>query len=399
MPIGPENPCQRKLDGNLLPVAETLHRTIGAINILQKKPIFKSCLVDPFDVSPHKIELRRCSTISQMFFKPSPQRTPLIDDSQAEILQVELLEESRLSLNYLVLCVGSAGIATLGLVANNAAVIVGAMIVAPLMSPIRGLAFGILNQNNRLTKYALRSVFLGAFIGLLVSYAIAVPIRVPVLGSEILARTRPNVLDLAVAIFSGAIAIYARVRPKLADSLAGVAIAVALMPPLCVAGIGLAEQELLVTRGALGLYTTNLVGISLACMIVLILMGQRPQQRQFFSSSRVWGTLLLLIGIIVAGFSPLMERRTRFVRQEILEREVKTALLQDTLTFQRLELLSSDFNWLTSPPEVTLLVVGEQSLTSNQVSAIEEFIADKLGQSFKLVFRFVSFDRIESQSQ
>ena len=334
-----------------------------------------------------------------MFFKSSSQRHPLIDDNQAEVLQADLFEESRLSLNYIVLCVGSAGIATFGLIANNAAVIVGAMIVAPLMSPIRGLAFGILAQDNRLTKYALRSVFLGALIGLFVSYAIAAPIRVPVLGSEILARTRPNVLDLVVAILSGAIAIYARVRPKLADSLAGVAIAVALMPPLCVAGIGLAEQELLVTRGALGLYVTNLVGISLACMIVLILMGQRSQQRQVLSSSRVWGTLLLLIGIIVAGFSPLLERRTQFVRQEVLEREVKTALLQDTLTFQQLALLSSDFDWSTSPPEVTLFVVGERSLTPNQVRAIEEFIAEKLGQSFKLVFRFVSFDRIESQIQ
>ena len=332
-----------------------------------------------------------------MFFKSSSQHHPLIDESQADELQAELVEESRLSLNYLVLCVGSAGIATFGLIANNAAVIVGAMIVAPLMSPIRGLAFGILSQNNRLTKYALRSVFLGAFIGLFVSYALAAPIRVPVLGSEILARSRPNVLDLVVAFLSGAIAIYARVRPKLADSLAGVAIAVALMPPLCVAGIGLAEQEFLVTRGALGLYVTNLVGISLACMIVLMLMGQRSQQRQVLSSSRVWGTLLLLIGIIVAGFSPLLERRTQFVRQEVLEREVKTALLQDTLTFQRLELLSSDFDWSTSPPEVTLFVVGEQSLTPSQVNAIEEFIARKLGQSFKLVFQFVLFDRIESQ--
>ena len=94
-------------------------------------------------------------------FKMSSNRTSLIDYSQAEILQVDLLEESRLSLNYLVLCVGSAGIATFGLIANNAAVIVGAMIVAPLMSPIRGLAFGILTQNNKLTKYALRSVYMG----------------------------------------------------------------------------------------------------------------------------------------------------------------------------------------------------------------------------------------------
>ncbi|MGK7910188.1 MAG: DUF389 domain-containing protein [Synechococcus sp.] len=331
-------------------------------------------------------------------FKKRSNRMPLIDDSQIEILHADLLEESRLSLNYLVLCVGSAGIATMGLIANNAAVIVGAMIVAPLISPIRGLAFGILTQNNRLTKYALRSVLVGAFIGLFISYAIAVPIRVPLLGSEILARTRPNVLDLVVAIFSGAIAIYARVRPKLADSLAGVAIAVALMPPLCVAGIGLAEREILVTRGAMALYITNLVGISLACMVVLILMGQRSQQRKLFSSSRVRGALLLLVGIIVAGFSPLMERRARFVKQDILERELKVALLQDTLTFQRIELLSSDFNWSTSPPEVILLVVGEQALNSNQVRLIEEHIAERLSQEFKLVFRFIPFEHIESSS-
>lgn len=323
--------------------------------------------------------------------------TPQVTREQIEKLSADLLEESQLSLNYIVLCLGSAGIATLGLVANNAAVIVGAMIVAPLMSPIRGLAFGILVKNSKLTNRALQSILLGALLGIAMAYLLAAPIRVPILGSEILARTRPNVIDLAVAILSGAVAAYARVRPKIADSLAGVAIAVALMPPLCVAGIGLAEQQWFVSRGALGLYFTNFVGISLACLIVLLILGIDSQRGKPMNSARVWGALLLLMGVIVAGFSPLFERRDRFVRQEILEREVKTALLQETLTFQRLELLRSDFNWSSSPPEVTLLVVGETPLNAYQVGLIEDFIAERIGQRFKLVFRIVSFDLVESQ--
>ena len=93
-----------------------------------------------------------------------------------------------------------------------------------------------------------------------------------------------------------------------------------------------------------------------------------------------------------------MQRRDRFVKQEILEREVKQALLQDTLTFQRMELLRSDFNWATSPPEVSLLVVANSPLNSAQVGLIEDFVTNRTGQRFKLIFRIVPFDLVESQN-
>ena len=131
-------------------------------------------------------------------------------------------------------------IAALGLITNSSAVIIGAMIVAPLMNPILSLSFAIATANWALFFRSVVTIVLGSFLAMGVAALVTVVSPWDVVGSELLSRTRPTMLDLGIAIAAGAAGAFSLTRKSIASSIAGVAIAVALVPPLCVVGIGLA---------------------------------------------------------------------------------------------------------------------------------------------------------------
>ena len=295
-------------------------------------------------------------------------------------LQAELLTESTLDLSYLILIVGSCAIATFGLLSNSAAVIIGAMIVAPLMLPIRGLAFGALQGNITLFRQGLIALTVGTLLAVSMAWGLGMLVRLPSYGSEIWARSEPNLLDLGIAVAAGGISGYAKVEPKISGSLAGTAIAVALMPPICVIGLGLAQLNWSLSIGASLLYLTNLLGIALSCMLTFLVAGYTS-----FKSARkpLIGTLALTGALLI----PLGVSFARLIRQAHLETSVKQALLSKTVTFQRLELLKSETNWLANPPEVRLNVRAKAPVTPRQVQLLEEFIEREMGQPFTLIFQ------------
>ena len=186
-------------------------------------------------------------------------------------MQSELVEESILDINYVVLILGSCVIATLGLLSNSAAVIIGAMLIAPLMFPIRGLAFGALEGNVVLFRLSLLSIVVGTLLAIALAWFLGYLIRFPEFGSEVVARSKPTLLDLGIAVAAGGISGFAKVQPKVSGTLAGTAIAVALMPPICVIGLGLSQADWSLSLGATLLYLTNLLGITLSCMLTFLL--------------------------------------------------------------------------------------------------------------------------------
>jgi len=295
-----------------------------------------------------------------------------VEPSQLKQLVHELLEESSLDATYLVLIIGSCAIATFGLLANSTAVIIGAMIIAPLMLPIRGLAFGALIGNINLFRKGVIAVFLGTLLALLISCSIGWIVNLPSFGSEVLSRSKPNLLDLGIAVAAGCISGYAKVNSKISASVAGTAIAVALMPPICVIGLGLAKFNLSLSLGATLLYLTNL-------MLTFLFTGYSPVDRA--QKALLWA--LALTGALLI---PLTVSFTRLVRQAELETHLRKALLNRTVTFQRLELLKTDTDWLSNPPQVRLSVSAQEPVTSKQVSLLEAFIEKEIGQRFSLIF-------------
>ncbi|MEN9213882.1 MAG: DUF389 domain-containing protein [Gloeomargarita sp. DG_1_6_bins_138] len=294
-------------------------------------------------------------------------------------IQQDLCVESQLDTPYLVLIIGSCVIATLGLLSNSAAVIIGAMIVAPLMMPIRGLAFGALIGDVSLFRRALLSLVVGTTIAVILSCLLGVIAGFSVFGSEILARSTPNLLDLGIAVAAGGVCGYALVEPKVSATLAGTAIAVALMPPVCVVGLGLSQGNWVLSWGAFLLFLTNLLGIALACMVAFILAGYA----HWTKARGVLAVATVLTSVLVV---PLGISFLELTRQNRLEANLRQALLRGTITFQRVELIRARTDWYTNPPQTRLTVRAQQPITPHQVKLLEEFLERKMGQKFVLIF-------------
>lgn len=306
-------------------------------------------------------------------------------------IQLDLLAESTLDINYVVLIIGSCVIATFGLLSNSAAVIIGAMIIAPLMLPIRGLALGALAGNITLFRKGSIAIGTGTILAIILAWFLGLLVGLPELGSEVIARAKPTLLDLGIAVTAGGISGFAKIQPKVSGTLAGTAIAVALMPPICVVGLGLSQGNWSLSLGASLLYLTNLLGITLACMLTFLIAGYTPFHRAHKALN--WALALTAILVVPLGIS-----FAELIRQTQLEVSLKRALLNRTITFQRVELIKTDTNWLTQPPEVRLTVRTNQSLTPKQVRLLEEFVQKEMKQPIRLIFQVSKLEEVRRET-
>jgi uncharacterized hydrophobic protein (TIGR00271 family) len=182
----------------------------------------------------------------------------------------------------------SGAIATLGLALNSSAVVIGAMLVAPLLAPVLGLALALAVGDGRLAVQT-AIIVLGSTVGvILVGAALTAVLPFHTITLEISARTRPTTLDMAIAVFSGLVGAVVTVqrRSRLSAAIPGVAIAVALIPPLAVAGFGVGVGRGDLIRGSLLLYAANLAGIVLSGMAVFLVIGM--SRSEVLSAARRW---------------------------------------------------------------------------------------------------------------
>lgn len=211
---------------------------------------------------------------------------------------------SRFGVDFLTLIALSTGIASLGLIQNSPAVVIGAMLVAPLMTPMVGAGLALVQDNVVLAKEGARSIIYGfltaLFIGVVIGKCFGWVMPQGQLTSELLARGGPNALDLGVAILSGLAAAYAVARPNLSGALPGVAIAAALVPPIGTAGISLATGHLDNAQGAALLFGVNLVAIVLGAATTFWLIGVRPSSKGR-SKRRVWVRRIMISLLIALG--------------------------------------------------------------------------------------------------
>ncbi|MCB9643973.1 MAG: DUF389 domain-containing protein [Myxococcales bacterium] len=214
-------------------------------------------------------------------------------DRQARVdLFTHLQEGSRATFNFLALICLSTAIAALGLLQNSPAVVIGAMLVAPLMTPMLGAGLALVQGNLKLAKDSTNAILTGFLCSLAIGTLIGlIAIRLDI-TAEILARGAPNLLDLLIALLSGTAAAYALARPGLMAALPGVAIAAALVPPIASVGISLSHGQFSVAAGAAFLFFTNLTAIILASSLTFYLVGVRPDLRS--DQPRRWARRLLL---------------------------------------------------------------------------------------------------------
>ena len=308
-----------------------------------------------------------------------------MDSPHLNQVRSQLLDESKLDMPYLILIISSCMIATFGLLSNSTAVIIGAMLVAPLMLPIRGLAFGALVGDSFLFRTGSVSVVVGTILAVILSCLIGWLTGITNYGSEILARTQPDLLDLGIAVAAGAIGGYSKIQSKVSDTFAGTAIAVALMPPVCVVGLGLSQGNWILSRGATLLYLTNLLGIALACMVVFLSAGYAPLRQ---AGKPLLAAIILTSLLLI----PLGLSFSRLVQNARIQRSIRDALTNGTVTFQRLELTDLRVNWLEKTPQVLLSVNAQEAVTEKQVKLLESFLEREIGQQFTLIF---TINRVE----
>lgn len=186
-----------------------------------------------------------------------------------------------------VLLILSTAIATLGIMADSTAVVIGAMLVAPLMTPIMGVSVAIVNGWPRRVSLSFATIAGGVAVSVGVAWILAawVPQLVPIAAnSQIESRISPTLIDLLIAIAAGAAGAYATIDKRVSSSITGVAIAVALVPPLGVVGIMLKSAEYGDAGGAFLLFLTNLVAIILTASVVFVVGGLVPISQ--FKSNR-----------------------------------------------------------------------------------------------------------------
>ncbi len=321
-----------------------------------------------------------------------------------DLLRQEFQADARFGLVFVVLTVGSALIATLGLLANSAAVVIGAMVVAPWILPLQAMAFQVLRGNLTSFLKGLRTLALGVAIGMAVSLLVGWLVGLPSFGEEVLARTNPNLLDLGVALAAGGIAMFAKLRKEAISALAGLAIAVALVPPVCVVGLCLSAGAWGKAYGASLLFLTNLLGILSGAMVALALL-ERPFRSRLLRS-RLGLTSLGLTALLVVplggSFFNLMARSRREAEGRRIEELVTQSLRNETLTLGRdSELESLRIAWDRNPPLIVARVsVSDPGLPSfKQVADVQAFINRKLApRRFRLVVQRTAIEVVGPES-
>lgn len=242
-------------------------------------------------------------------------------------------------------------IASLGLNVNSTAVIIGAMLVSPLMGPIIGLGFGMAINDLSLLKKSFFSYLFAATVSLATSTLFFLLSPINEAHSELLARTSPNIYDVLIALFGGLAGILAISSKLKGNVIPGVAIATALMPPLCTAGYGLATLQFTFLFGALYLFIINTVFISLATLITIRFLKfpfkELPKKKDETKARRiVFGVVLITtlpsiyFGYDIVQQNKFQERASKFVENEaifpndyLLEKSIDTKNKSIILTY------------------------------------------------------------------
>lgn len=190
-------------------------------------------------------------------------------------------------------------IASIGLNTNSTAVIIGAMLISPLMGPIMGIGLGAAILDAELIKKAVKNLFFAVLIALFTSslYFLISPLHEA--KSELLARTQPTIWDILIALFGGLTGIIAGSRKNGSNAIPGVAIATALMPPLCTAGYGLASGNFIYLFGAFYLFTINCFFICLSTYWIIKLLKFKKEQGNFAPISEIIKRIIYISSVIL----------------------------------------------------------------------------------------------------
>ncbi len=261
-------------------------------------------------------------------------------------------------------------IASLGLNVNSTAVVIGAMLISPLMGPIVGMGLAVGINDSRLLSRSLKNYLLATTISVITAaiYFLLTPLTEA--QSELLARTSPTLYDVLIALCGGAAGILAISVGEKGNVIPGVAIATALMPPLCTAGYGLAMGNFSFFFGAFYLYFINTVFIALTTFVGVRLL--RFRRKQFIDAARFSKVKRYIIGIVVLTMLPAAYMTVQIVRESVLDSNMRK-FTKNELTFKGTQILSQKRDEKTK--QLNIVALGSP-ITSEAIKRAQARLAD-----------------------
>lgn len=283
-------------------------------------------------------------------------------------------------------------VASVGLNVNSAAVIIGAMLISPLMGPIVGAGFALGIYDFDLLKKSLRNLAIATIVSLVVStvYFFLSPFKD--VQSELLARTTPTIYDILIAFFGGIVGAISITRVEKGNPIPGVAIATALMPPLCTAGYGLATMNWAYFLGAFYLYCINCVFIGIATFVIIKFLKYpakkmvNPTQQRRVRQSITWLTIVMLVPSSYLAYKLYREQEFRKLTERFLEEEF--AEKGEVIVYRKI-------NMNSIPKKVELAFLSER-FEDDEITALNKKLEQTVDQQVQLIIRQDSTDRLSA---
>ena len=319
-----------------------------------------------------------------------------VSEEQEQLILRNLAEGAELHAPFFVLVGSSAVIAAFGMLMNSPAIIIGAMLVAPLMTPIFSLSVALIRGRTFLMRRALMVEVYGVLVAIAVAALIGLLVPEPEMTAEILARARPTLFDLAVALAAGLAGAFALVREEINEALPGVAIAVALLPPLAAVGLGVSLRRWDVAGGALVLFLANFVAIHLVSAAVFYLSGlaHHVVERNPLILLKNFGAaiVVLVVMVVFLGF-----QLSTLVQEAATGRTARAALGQQVRMIEGAQISEMNINCAADPCRIVATVETPQVFEPPLVAGIENVLSSEMGRDVSLVIRSVALSEASAE--
>lgn len=264
-------------------------------------------------------------------------------------------------------------VASVGLNVNAPAVIIGAMLISPLMGPIIGVGMGVGVNDFDLIKKSIKNLAVAVVISVITSAIYFYTSPLSDAQSELLARTNPTIWDVLIALFGGFAGIVAGSSKEKSNAIPGVAIATALMPPLCTAGFGLATGNIFYFLGAFYLFFINSVFISLSTFLMVRFL--KYPKKEFVDQLREKRVKTYIAIFVILTIVPSVYLGVQVVKESIFERNA-LQFIQEEFSFEGSRVISTSFDPKTAPPSVEISLYGErieQNLIDNAIGKKDQY--------------------------
>lgn len=329
---------------------------------------------------------------------------PIVQLKRRKFLYNSIQSNSSGDVTYYILVALAAVVATFGLLMNNTAVIIGAMLISPIMNPIIGISLSITLGDSKLFSKSIKSLILGSVLAVTVSVFVTMLIPTRSLTSEILSRSQPSIIDLLIALASGAAGAFTMCHNEDTSSLPGVAIATALMPPLCVVGSGMVLNDYKVALGGFLLFLANLIAINLASAVIFKMSGFTAKDEIAVTNADgsvtirqyKYNRLLISIAAFIIISIPLTYFMYNTIHAEKIRNTIESSLKIAISTHEDVDLVNYSYEYRDNKYFINTVVRAVTSLRGKDIRNMENYLERRLNKPTEIKMKIIFATEIDA---